>query len=70
MPLLILRSAVFPDGSLRFSPGDLPVSIGRSHRADIVVEDRLMSRVHAEFRWNIPANSHRATSSAQDQLNP
>lgn len=50
MPLLILRSAVFPEGSLRFSPGDLPVSIGRSHRADIVVDDRLMSRVHAEFR--------------------
>lgn len=130
MPLLILRSAVFPEGSLRFSPGDLPVSIGRSHRADIVVEDRLMSRVHAEFRWNsagefeladrestnlaivnqrevdravlhtgdcillgetelfveicdaepgslhdrttreIPASSHRAPSSAQDQLNP
>jgi len=52
MPVLIVRSAVFPDGSLRFSPADLPVSIGRSRRADIVVDDRLMSRVHAEFRWS------------------
>jgi pSer/pThr/pTyr-binding forkhead associated (FHA) protein len=52
MPVLIIRSAVFPEGSLRFLPGDLPVSIGRSRRADIVVDDRLMSRVHAEFRCN------------------
>jgi pSer/pThr/pTyr-binding forkhead associated (FHA) protein len=52
MPVLIIRSAVFPDGSLRFAPADLPVSIGRSRRADIVVDDRLMSRVHAEFRWS------------------
>jgi pSer/pThr/pTyr-binding forkhead associated (FHA) protein len=49
---LIIRSAVFPDGSLSFTPADLPVSIGRSRRADIVVDDRLMSRVHAEFRWS------------------
>jgi pSer/pThr/pTyr-binding forkhead associated (FHA) protein len=35
---------------MRLSPVDLPVSIGRSHRADIMIEDRLMSRLHAEFR--------------------
>lgn len=50
MRVLILKSAVFPSGSMRLLPADLPVSIGRSHRADIVIEDRLMSRMHAEFR--------------------
>ncbi len=50
MRVLILKSAVFPSGSMRFLPADLPVSIGRSRRADIVIEDRLMSRLHAEFR--------------------
>lgn len=31
-------------------PEQLPVSLGRSQRADIVIQDRLMSRIHAEIR--------------------
>jgi pSer/pThr/pTyr-binding forkhead associated (FHA) protein len=50
MRVLILKSAVFPAGCVRLSSADLPVSIGRSRHANIVIEDRLMSRLHAEFR--------------------
>ncbi|MEY3456845.1 MAG: Oxoglutarate dehydrogenase inhibitor [Planctomycetota bacterium] len=50
MRVLILKSAVFPAGRVQFTPADLPASIGRSRRATIVIEDRLMSRLHAEFR--------------------
>ena len=50
MARLILKSAIFSDGSLQFTTGDLPVTIGRSHRADITIHDLLLSRVHAEIR--------------------
>lgn len=50
MPRLILKSAVFTDGSIQLLPGDLPVTLGRSHRADITIHDLLLSRIHAEIR--------------------
>ncbi len=50
MARLILKSAIFSDGNLQFSTGDLPVTIGRSHRADITINDLLLSRIHAEVR--------------------
>lgn len=50
MARLILKSAIFSDGSIQFSTGDLPVSIGRSHRADITINDLLLSRIHSEIR--------------------
>jgi pSer/pThr/pTyr-binding forkhead associated (FHA) protein len=50
MPILKLKSAVFEDGCIVLRPEQLPVSLGRSPRADIVIQDRLMSRIHAEIR--------------------
>jgi len=50
MARLILRSAIFLDGNIQLSTGDLPVTIGRSHRADITINDLLLSRIHAELR--------------------
>jgi pSer/pThr/pTyr-binding forkhead associated (FHA) protein len=50
MAQLILKSAVFPDGQVHLSTGDLPVTLGRSHRADIAINDLMMSRIHAEIR--------------------
>jgi len=50
MARLILKSAIFSDGNVQLSPGDLPVTIGRSHRADITINDLLLSRIHAEIR--------------------
>ncbi len=50
MARLILKSAIFSDGNIQFSTGDLPVSIGRSHRADITINDLLLSRIHSEIR--------------------
>ncbi len=50
MPRLILKSAVFTDGAIQLLPGDLPVTLGRSHRADITIHDLLLSRIHAEIR--------------------
>ena len=50
MARLILKSAVFPDGQVQILKGDLPVTIGRSQRADIAINDLLLSRIHAEIR--------------------
>lgn len=50
MPILLLKSAVFAEGVIALRSEQLPVSLGRSQRADIVIQDRLMSRVHAEIR--------------------
>ena len=50
MARLILKSAVFPDGQVYILQGDLPVTLGRSQRADIAINDLLMSRIHAEIR--------------------
>jgi pSer/pThr/pTyr-binding forkhead associated (FHA) protein len=52
MARLILRSSIFPGGELIIMPEDLPVTIGRSRRADVVIPDSLLSRVHAEIRRN------------------
>ncbi len=52
MARLILRSTIFPGGELIIVPEDLPVTIGRSRRADVVIPDSLLSRVHAEIRRN------------------
>lgn len=50
MVRLILKSAVFPDGRIHLSKGDFPVTLGRSHRADIAINDLMLSRIHAEIR--------------------
>ena len=50
MSRLILKSAIFADGQIHLSTGDLPVTIGRSHRADITINDLLLSRIHCEIR--------------------
>lgn len=50
MSRLILKSAIFADGQIQLSKDDLPVTIGRSHRADITINDLLLSRIHSEIR--------------------
>ncbi len=50
MARLILKSAVFAEGHVVLSGGDLPVTLGRSHRADITINDVLLSRIHSEIR--------------------
>ena len=50
MPQLTLKSAIFSDGKVQILISDLPVTIGRSHRADIAINDLLLSRIHAEIR--------------------
>ncbi len=50
MARLILKSAVFAEGDIELSESDLPVTLGRSHRADITINDMLLSRIHAEIR--------------------
>ena len=49
MARLILKSAVFAEGNIELSESDLPVTLGRSHRADITINDLLLSRIHAEI---------------------
>ena len=50
MARIVLKSAVFDDGDIVISESDLPVTLGRSHRADITINDALLSRIHAEIR--------------------
>lgn len=50
MARIVLKSAVFEDGDIVISESDLPVTLGRSHRADITINDALLSRIHAEIR--------------------
>ena len=52
MTRLRLKSALFTDGQIELEISDLPATIGRSPRSDIVIHDLQMSRVHAEFRLN------------------
>lgn len=49
MARIILKSAVFEDGDIELTESDLPVTLGRSHRADITINDALLSRIHAEI---------------------
>ena len=49
MARLILKSAVFGDDDIELFDSDLPVTLGRSHRADITINDLLLSRIHAEI---------------------
>jgi hypothetical protein len=49
MARIILKSAVFEDGDIELSEADLPITLGRSHRADITINDALLSRIHAEI---------------------
>lgn len=49
MARLILKSAVFAEGDIELTESDLPVTLGRSHRADITINDMLLSRIHAEI---------------------
>jgi pSer/pThr/pTyr-binding forkhead associated (FHA) protein len=49
MAQLILKSAIFADGSIELFETDLPVTLGRSHRADITISDGLLSRIHARI---------------------
>ncbi len=50
MARIVLKSAVFEDGDIELLESDLPVTLGRSHRADITINDALLSRIHAEIR--------------------
>jgi pSer/pThr/pTyr-binding forkhead associated (FHA) protein len=50
MARLILKSPIFTDGRIELTLHDLPVTIGRSHRADITISDLLLSRIHSEIR--------------------
>ena len=52
MTVLRLKSALFTDGQIELDVADLPATIGRSPRSEIVIHDLQMSRVHAEFRLN------------------
>lgn len=49
MARIILISAVFTDGDIELSEADLPMTLGRSHRADITINDMLLSRIHARI---------------------
>lgn len=49
MARLILKAAIFADGDIELCESDLPVSLGRSHRADITINDGLLSRIHARI---------------------
>lgn len=52
MSQLILKSRKFPDGQIVIDETELPATIGRSRRADIVLDDGLLSRIHAEIRMS------------------
>ena len=49
MARIILKSAVFADGDIELHEFELPVTLGRSHRADITINDALLSRIHARI---------------------
>lgn len=49
MARIILRSAVFANGDMELSEAELPLTLGRSHRADITINDMLLSRIHARI---------------------
>jgi pSer/pThr/pTyr-binding forkhead associated (FHA) protein len=49
MARLILKAAIFADGDIELCESDLPVTLGRSHRADITINDGLLSRIHARI---------------------
>ncbi|MDH5288392.1 MAG: FHA domain-containing protein, partial [Acidimicrobiia bacterium] len=42
----------WPGGQARFSPGDSPVTVGRSPDAAVILTDPSVSRRHIEFVWN------------------
>lgn len=45
-----LISEVFDGGCLEIPVEDLPVVLGRSKRADVTIDDSLLSRLHTELR--------------------
>ena len=45
-------SSALPSGRVELTPVDLPVTLGRSKRADITIADALLSRLHSEIREN------------------
>jgi pSer/pThr/pTyr-binding forkhead associated (FHA) protein len=53
MAMLTLRSAALPNGQLQVAAEDLPLSIGRSKRAGVVINDQRLSRLHSELRMNL-----------------
>lgn len=50
MARLILKCKLFPEGRVVIDETEMPVTVGRSQRADLVIDDSLLSRIHAEFR--------------------
>ncbi|MEZ6058853.1 MAG: FHA domain-containing protein [Planctomycetaceae bacterium] len=54
MNKLILISPRLPHGRVELTAGDLPVSLGRSRRANITIADALLSRLHSEIREGEP----------------
>lgn len=52
MKKLILISPGLPAGRVELVPSRLPVVLGRSHRADLTINDELLSRRHSEILIN------------------
>ena len=52
MTKLILKCGSFEGGRIELSPAQLPATLGRSRSADITVNDRQLSRHHAELRFS------------------
>lgn len=49
---LLLKSADLPGAPLEFSEASLPITLGRSSRADLTIADPLLSRIHSEIIYN------------------
>ena len=52
MSKLILKCVSFVNGQIELTAAHLPAVLGRSQRADITIEDGLLSRKHSEIRMN------------------
>ncbi|MEZ6130557.1 MAG: FHA domain-containing protein [Planctomycetaceae bacterium] len=50
MERLVLISPEFANGRVEFLSGQLPITLGRSRRCDVAIDDPLLSRRHAEIR--------------------
>lgn len=53
MARLTLRSNALPDGLVQYGDHDMPITIGRSRRADLVINDQQLSRRHSQLRYNL-----------------
>ena len=49
---LIFKSAQLPGAPFEFNEATLPITLGRSSRADLTIHDPLLSRIHSEVVCN------------------